>query len=223
MATVENDQDIAKSNWNTPQVYVLAAICFFLGIAVGYLFKGNTAAVQPKPIAASAPAPAPPMNAQPTPEQMRRMGDEAAKPFLSQLQSDPNNPALLAQVGNVYYDTRQYKEAIRYYSDSLKVEPKNVSVRADMATALYYLGDVDRALQELNTSLQYDPKHAQSLMNLGVIKWQGKMDIDGAVAAWEKLLKTNPDFRGAPRVKELIAQAKQHANLKPAAKSSKPL
>jgi len=34
------------------------------------------------------------------------------------------------------------------------------------------------------------------------------------VAAWQKLLTTNPTYEGKDKVEQLIAQAKQHANVK---------
>jgi cytochrome c-type biogenesis protein CcmH/NrfG len=92
-----------------------------------------------------------------------------------------------------------------------------------MATAYYYLGDADRAIAELNTSLHYRPNHAQTLLNLGLIKWQAKMDIEGAVAAWQRLLDTNPNYEQAPQVKQMIAQARQHSNMKPGTKAKKPI
>ncbi len=50
-----------------------------------------------------------------------------------------------------------------------------------------------------------------TLFNMGVVKWQGKGDPKGAVAAWEQLLKTNPDYPEKARVLELIERAKQHS------------
>ncbi|MGA7400238.1 MAG: tetratricopeptide repeat protein, partial [Candidatus Sulfotelmatobacter sp.] len=61
-------------------------------------------------------------------------------------------------------------------------------------SCLYYNGDVDGALRQLQQSLHYDPKDANSLFNLGVIKWQGKQDAKGALTAWQELLKTNPQL-----------------------------
>jgi len=224
MSELHQPSTKVPSGWKTSQVYVLAAICFLLGLPTGYLFHGGSP--QPATAAQTTPAAQPPAGANGgdvTPEQLRHMADKTVEPVLAELKSKPNDPALLAKAGDVYYDARQFAEAVKYYESSLRLDPKDPNVRSDMATAYYYLGDADRALQEIGTALQYDPKNVQSLMNLGVIRWQAKMDIDGAVAAWEKLLKTNPGFRGAPRVRELIAQAKQHANLKSAAKPSKPL
>ena len=63
-----------------------------------------------------------------------------------------------------------------------------------MASCLYYNGDVDGAISQLQQSLRVDPKDANSLFNLGMIKWQGKQDSKGAVAAWQQLLKSNPQL-----------------------------
>jgi cytochrome c-type biogenesis protein CcmH/NrfG len=63
-----------------------------------------------------------------------------------------------------------------------------------MASCLYYGGDVDGAISQLQQSLRYDPKDANSLFNLGMVKWQGKKDSKGALAAWQLLLKSNPQL-----------------------------
>jgi hypothetical protein len=53
------------------------------------------------------------------------------------------------------------------------------------------------------------PKKADILFNLGIVKWQGKKDGPGAVAAWKKLLETNPAYPGKNAVLQLMAQAQQ--------------
>jgi cytochrome c-type biogenesis protein CcmH/NrfG len=59
---------------------------------------------------------------------------------------------------------------------------------------MYYNGDVDGAISQLQQALSYDPRDANSLFNLGMIEWQGKQDNKGALAAWQKLLKSNPQL-----------------------------
>ena len=92
---------------------------------------------------------------------------------------------------------------------ALDIDPKNVPIRTDMASCMYYTGDVDGALAELDKSLTYDPKHPGTLMNIGIIKWRGKNDVNGAVAAWEKLLKLNPNLPQKDVIEHLITEAKQ--------------
>jgi len=205
--------------WTSVQAYVLAVICLLVGIAGGWLIRGSQSPAAAATETASAPAPA--MGSAsagarpPTPAEMQKMADTQAGPLLENLKADPNNAGLLANIGNVYYDAQQFPTAIDYYQRALKVEPANTGVRTDMATAYWYTGNADTAIAEFQKSLSYEPTKANTLFNLGIVEWQGKMDIDKAVATWQKLLDTNPNYEGKDKVLELIAQAKKHSGVKP--------
>jgi cytochrome c-type biogenesis protein CcmH/NrfG len=213
-------------NWSSVQAYTLAVICLLLGVAVGWLFRGSQSPAAASPQTASAAAPAGSMGAgmgaQPTPDQIKQMADSQAAPLLEKLKADPDNPDLLVNVGNFYYDAQVYPTAIDYYQRALKIKPSDAAVRTDMATAYWYLGNADTAIDEFNKALTYEPNKPNTLFNLGVVKWQGKMDIDGAVAAWQKLLETNPNYEGKDKVEQMIAQARKHAGVKPGTQA-KPL
>jgi len=204
----------ALANWTSVQAYTLAVVCLLLGIAGGWLFRGSQATTPTAEAAAAVPGNVG-MSSQPTPEQMKAMGDMQAKPLLDKLKSDPNNVELLTSIGNVYYDTQQYPVAISYYQQALKLQPANTGVRTDMATAYWYTGDADTAIAEFKKSLSYEPNKSNTLFNLGIVEWQGKMDIKGAVATWQKLLDTNPNYEAKDKVLDLIAQAQKHAGVKP--------
>lgn len=211
-----------NSGWTSTQAYVFAVICLLIGVLAGYFLRGSgTPAATPVATTSGAPA-GMGGGQQPTPEQMKHMADTQAEPLLAQLKSNPNDPALLAQIGNVYYDTQQYKDAVGYYERSLNVDPSNPNVRTDMGTAYFYMGDADRAISEFEKTLTYDAKHGQTMFNLGMVKWQGKGDAKGAVEAWERLLKTVPDYPDRANVEQLIARAKQHSDIKPGTKTNKP-
>ena len=206
-----------KAGWQPWQMYAMAVVCLVIGVLVGYLARGS-APVRALPDAQSAaaassaaPAPAPQQSQQmPSLEDMKHMADKQVEPLLAKLQSDPKNADLLNQVANVYRMTHQFKTAASYYQQSLDANPKNVGVRTDLASCLYYQGDVDGAIAQLEKSLTYDPKHAGTLFNLGMIRWKGKGDASGAVAAWQKLLKLNPSYENKPALEKLIADAKTH-------------
>jgi hypothetical protein len=57
---------------------------------------------------------------------------------------------------------------------------------------------------------RYLPQKADTLFNLGIVKWQGKRDGPGAVAAWKKLLETNPTYPDKDALLHLMAQVQQH-------------
>ncbi|MGO9087868.1 MAG: tetratricopeptide repeat protein [Terriglobales bacterium] len=224
-----------SGNWTSTQAYVLSVICLLVGVAVGYLLRGS-ASTQPAENAAPAQMQgagtgvggaggAPPTGTapSPTPEQLRQMVDTQAAPLLAQLKGDPNNADLLTRIGNLYYDAQQYPEAVKYYESVLKINPKATDVRTDMGTAYHFMGQPDRALKEYDEVLKIDGKHANALFNEGMVKWQDKMDMSGAIAAWKRLLETNPDYPQRDRVQGLIAQAQQHLTMKPGTKTDKAL
>jgi len=214
---------------------MMAVLCLLVGCAVGYLLRGSVGG------SSSAPAPAaaavdqqqgmPPagmgggMGGQqqmPSAAQLKAMADKQAAPLLEQLKSKPNDPALLAQIGNMYYDAQVFPTALDYYQRSLAGDAKNAAVRTDYATALFYNNNADQSIAEFDRVLKDDPKNGNAMFNRGIVKWQAKMDVNGAVADWEKLLKDNPNYDQADKVKMYIAQAKKHSNIKPGQKTDKP-
>ena len=208
-------QPTAGSVWRAKQVYAMAVICLVVGLAIGYLFRGSQSPAAPAPPPANSQAgtqpSAPPggmAGQMPTLEQMKQIADKKAAPLLEKLKGDPNNTDLLIQAGNIYLSTHQFKEAAGYFDRVLQVEPKNVAVRTQMASCMYYNGDVDGAISQLQQSLHYDPKDANSLFDLGMIKWQGKHDSKGAVVAWQQLLKSNPQLSADRKanLQKLMAQ-----------------
>jgi len=227
MADEPNLHTTPKLTWQPRQLAVMCVVCLAMGFLAGYLLRGSAAkpasapsAVAQTMVPASQPmgrSAGPSPTAQQQPKEMpslddlQRMADKKAAPLLTKLKSGPKNPELWNQVGLIYKSAHQFKQAAGYFEKSLQYDPKNVAVRADYASCLYYTGDVDGALAQLNQSLTYDPKHAGTLMNIGIIKWRGKNDVDGAVAAWEKLLQYHPDFPQKDLVQQMVTQAKQGA------------
>lgn len=215
MATLAPESEQQPSRWTPTQVYVMAAACLLVGVLIGYLFRGS-AGVPPAQVQQTASAPTGSAKEQqmPTMEEMKRMAEKKAEPLLQQLKAKPNDAALLVQIADLYKSAHQFKEAAGYYAKSLGIDPKNAGVRTDMASCLYYAGEIDESLAELEKSLQYDPKFAGALFNLGMVRWKGKRDAKGAVAAWEQLLKVHPELQNKAGVEKMIAEARQHLNLK---------
>ena len=208
MADESNTQPSVGSSWQVKQVYAMAAVCLVVGLALGYLFRGSQSPAAAQPSAPPQSSAAPGMGGQmPSLDQMKSMADKKAAPLLEKLKTDPANTELLKQTGDIYEATHQFKDAASYYDKALQVDPKNVAIRTQLASSLYYNGDVDGAIAQLKKALTYDPKDANSLFNLGMIKWQGKQDSKGAIAAWQELLKSNPQLKAEQKatVQKLMA------------------
>lgn len=209
--------EATRATWGATPAYAFAVLGLAFGFVVGYLLRDSV--VQPAP-GSGVPAPVsvaqvqtPGMGGMPAAVNVAEMVEQQAKPLLAALKKNPQSADLLGKLGNVYFDAQLYPKAVEYYGQVLKLTPANADVRTDMATAYFYMGNADRAVAEFEKSLSYRPNHGPTLMNLGVVRWQAKNDAKGAVAAWERLLKTNPNYPDKQKVVNLIARAKQHAQM----------
>jgi len=214
-----NSAQAQNQNWTATQAYVLAVICLVVGIALGYFIRGSASPAQPAVAAATeatsggANGPMGPGQLQAIPQQQTAdIVAAQAKPLLDALKANPDDWDKLVQLGNIYYDASVYPDAINYYSRAVKIRPEP-NVLTDLGTAYFYSGDSKNALSTFDQSLKIDPKHANTLFNIGIVKWQGLKDPKGAIMVWEKLLKENPNYEGKQKVQELIERAKAHGSM----------
>jgi cytochrome c-type biogenesis protein CcmH/NrfG len=199
-------------------VVIALLVGFVAGAVVGIIWKsrreaGRTAMVQPPPLAPpGAPAaptgPGGPMAPSPQgPSQEEMAGKiQALKDIVNK---DPKNLSAWVELGNLYFDSNQPKEAIDAYSKYLAVKPDNADVRTDMGIMYRKLGDIDRALKEFRQAAQSDPKHANSRYNIGIVLLHDKQDIKGAIQAWEEYLKVDPNSERAQKIRAQMEKMKQ--------------
>jgi cytochrome c-type biogenesis protein CcmH/NrfG len=216
-----NDTPATTTRRSLPatSVYSLAAFFLAIGLVSGFLARG------PRVHANAAVAASPARMGRghlPTLEEMKQVADKQAAPLLEKLKADPNDAALLVQIGTIYHTTHQFTLAATYYGKAVQADPSNVAVRTKLAASLYRGGDTDGAIEQLNQALRRSPADANSLFNLGLIRWQGKHDSRGALAAWRQLLKSNPQLSADRKatVQHLIAQAEAGAAVQPAMERS---
>jgi tetratricopeptide (TPR) repeat protein len=69
----------------------------------------------------------------------------------------PNDADLFINIGNAYYDAQEYANAIDNYQKGMKLRPDNVNVRSE---------------GQYEVSRKFQPTHAQTLFNMGIVRWQ---------------------------------------------------
>lgn len=119
---------------------------------------------------------------------------------------DPHNLAAFVALGNAYFDSGQWREAIRAYERSLALDPHNADVITDMGTSYRNVGDFERAIREYERALRMEPVHLNALYNLGVVYGHDKHDYARAVGYWEQLLHAAPRHPRAEQLQASIAQ-----------------
>jgi cytochrome c-type biogenesis protein CcmH/NrfG len=170
------------------------------GVIVGYMLGVSRTGAGSLPVAAAQSAAATPAPA--------LANEQELQGWRNILATDPKNLRANVELANRLYDAGRYAEALPYYQQAVAIDPKNVSVSTDFATALYYAGKPDDALAQFDKSLTIDPKHGQTLFNIGIVKRDARNDPKGAIAAWERLLASVPDYPDAAKVRTMIAELK---------------
>jgi cytochrome c-type biogenesis protein CcmH/NrfG len=173
-------------------------IGFGIGFGVVYPWTRNRAPEIARPLPEWVPPRA--RNAPPPPD------PAVVKRLEAEVQKDPRNFEALRELGNLKYDGEDFAGAAAMYTKALEVRPDDVNVRTDRGTALYRANRVEDSIAELQKVLVMSPTHPQALFSLGMILLQAKNDRPGALALWNKLIETNPDFPDIATVKEVIRE-----------------
>ena len=214
---MSDETQTVKKSLSSVQVYTLSVVCLLIGITTGYLVRGSKApATAENPASAIAPTQMKFSDAD-----MKRMADKQVAPLLEKLKDDPKNVELLNKVAHYYMMAKQFKDAATYYGKVVPLKPSAENL-TNLANAHYYAGSGAEAMDALRRALTVDPNYPDALYNMGMLKWQLKGDTEGAIAAWEKLVKANPNHPGIEQVKKMIARAKEHAKVAPVKDPEKP-
>ncbi len=186
-------------------VGVALLIGFIGGVTTGILWitkgKETTSKIQKSQMPQMAPTPAP---SGPDPIEAA----SKIQTIKDILKKDPKNLSAWVDLGNLYFDMNQPKEAIEAYSQYLAVKPNNPDVRTDMGIMYRNLGQFDRAIEEFRKAAQSDPTHANSRYNIGIVLLHDKQNIPAAIKAWEDYLKVDPSSERAKRIRAQIEKMK---------------
>ena len=169
----------------------------FFGLLVGWIIGSQhgqppatiaPAATQSQPASGSAASPA--------------FDAARAADLERQANTRPNDAAVRAALGNLYFDGERYDQAVTWYEASLKLDPSAVEVSTDLAVAYYYTQQADRALAQLDHSLELDPAHLKTLLNQGIIRAFGKQDLKGAAESWQRVVAIAPTSEEGRRAQQ---------------------
>jgi tetratricopeptide (TPR) repeat protein len=132
-------------------------------------------------------------------------GMGAANPQLQQqvseiqglLAANPDDPGLLAAMGNVYFDSSRWADAREWYERSLQVAPGDPSVITDLAVVYRNLGQPQRTIELLDQAIDASSDHWQAWYNKIVVYQFDLHEHDAAADALrelQKLKQSNPQI-----------------------------
>ena len=136
---------------------------------------------------------------------------QMAKDLVNEVLNNPQNMEAWIQLGHIYFDTDKYDQAINAYEKALELKPNNANVLTDLGIMYRRSRQPRKALENFDKAITVDPKHENSRINKGIVLMDDLGDRDGAVQAWEELLKINPVamFNGSQSLEQIVAHYKE--------------
>lgn len=193
--SVEKKKEIKSVQLNTALILVLIALLvgFFLGNIYDEFKSGSP----------------------PSKDSPRQSGtvQEQARMFAleRELEKNPDNPEAWRELGNLYFDSDKFQDAIRAYNNSLSEKPDDPDVWTDLGVMHRRSGNPTQAIASFDRALEINPKHEQARYNKGVVLYYDIGFRDEAVKIWRELGEINPNFRipDGRTITEIIAQEKK--------------
>lgn len=112
----------------------------------------------------------------------------------ARLFDDPENPALLAALGDSYFEAQQFAEAIPVYEKVLEITPEDTDTLNDLGLSYFYTGNADKALSTLAKATTAAPNYKFAWLSTGYILTSvGR--YEEAIAPLNKAKELDPNGR----------------------------
>ena len=116
----------------------------------------------------------------------------------------PEDAAPRSALGDLYFEARQFEEAIAWYEQVLVLDPANADAGTSLGVSHFYAGQPERAVETFEQVLAATPEHPRALLSLGIVKAFGLQDLDGAQVAWEQVIAAAPGSPESAAAREAI-------------------
>ncbi len=133
--------------------------------------------------------------------------EEKIATYKSILVNNPTSIRALTELGDVYFDSGRYQEAIDIFLRASEVGPATVHVENDLGLLYLNINQYDLAIERFQRALDVDPSHVDSLFYIGMI-YQYKGDAEMAEKVFEKILAANPSPQLIEKVNEQLSGMK---------------
>ncbi len=108
------------------------------------------------------------------------------------LEQHPKDADAWAQLGHLFFDSNQAKNAIDAYKKSLAIEPEKTGIITDLGVMYRRDNQPEKAIEAFDKAISIDPSFETARFNKGVVLLHDLNDIQGGIRAWEGLVEQNP-------------------------------
>ncbi|MBI3448717.1 MAG: tetratricopeptide repeat protein [Acidobacteria bacterium] len=109
------------------------------------------------------------------------------------LETEPNNPALHNNLGNLYVQRNWMDEAIDEYRKAIDIDGESATAWNNLGTAYHKLGKLSASKSAFERATRIDPRYALAWYGIGTI-FDEQGDYDRAVDMYLKAVSLKPDL-----------------------------
>ena len=146
-----------------------------------------------------------------------------ADSLFAALQKDSTDVAARVKLGDVFYDTGNWSDAIVHYRAAVRMDSSQMSALVDLGVCYYNLGNTEEAERNFMLALQRDAAHPVALFNLGIVN-ERKKQHRLAMEFYHRALQTEPPDEIKQAIMAAMARIQKEIGLeaKPLPGSSPP-
>jgi tetratricopeptide (TPR) repeat protein len=141
-------------------------------------------------------------------EQTGAPAEQVIEAYLKAVDLDPNSAGALVNLGTIYFNAHQWKEAERYYTQAIEVDPGYALAHFDLANLCDERGHQARALEHYLTALRLSPGYADAHYNLALL-YQSMNQPMKAVRHWLAYLKLDPSSSWSAIARRELAKLRE--------------
>jgi len=130
-------------------------------------------------------------------------GDRIAE-LTRTLERDPENPAILMDLGNAYYDREDWDRAVELYEKARRKAPKNPNLLSDLGAAHRNRGEFELAVAFFQKAREANPDHWQALLNWLLVEAYDRRDPRAAQPLYDEVKRRYPDIPQVEKIQEQI-------------------
>lgn len=167
-------------------LYIAILVSVTLGFMAGALYASFKLAGQTPGVQQTADSQEPESQ-----EASAQMGAQILK--LEQfIKENPENVDAWTQLGNLFFDSNRFSDAIEAYGKSLSLKPGDPNVLTDLGVMYRRNKNPKKAIETFDLAIAVDPAFETARFNKGVVLMHDMDDLAGGIKAWEELVQVNP-------------------------------
>ncbi len=121
---------------------------------------------------------------------------------------DPGSAGALVNLGTVYFNARDWREAERHYRRALEVDPEYALAHFNLGNLFDERGDKTTALSHYTAALRIHPNYADAHYNVALLLQSTGQPLK-AVRHWKLYLKLDPNSSWAAIARRELAKLKE--------------